>query len=163
MKKTEMQKLFNEYLVQRVRDNKLAIDTSGCDVTELLALINHIDLYNYFTKKDVPQFSERFLELSAITHYWDGGLITRLESKKVFEFIKQNINKMIKKNNVYLVDKKKMVCVLADKRFGCLCPINKHKKDNGYSIKMSQPAIYSIWEGLTSVGKIENGILKLKK
>jgi hypothetical protein len=51
-------------------------------------------------------------------------------------------NQKMKKNIIYRVAGKKLVCVLRDSKTACLCPI-VYKKNGGYSIKYSSAAVYS--------------------
>lgn len=63
----------------------------------------------------------------------------------------------MKKNKVYLIDRKKYLCLLADKGLACACPIIPHKQDSGYLTKMSKAAIYSQFmlpDDIIEIGKV---------
>lgn len=57
------------------------------------------------------------------------------------------IPKKFRKGEVYNFIQKKtlrrLACILSGKDFSCLVPIKGHKKDEGYTLELNKPEIYS--------------------
>lgn len=64
----------------------------------------------------------------------------------------------MKKNYVYSKDGQKMVCILADDEYACLCPIRQHRHDRGYRIFLTKNEIFSqhMLEGFEEIGHIDS-------